>query len=281
MIIEKTVSGLQQKLHEMRADKLKIGFVPTMGALHQGHISLVERAKKENNKVVVSIFVNPTQFNNPEDLKKYPRMPEKDFEMLRNAGADLIFFPDENEMYPTGKGGKQDFDFGKLEEVMEGKFRPGHFKGVGQVVSRLFEIVDADKAYFGEKDFQQLAVIRELVRQKKFRVHIKGCPTVREPDGLAMSSRNLLLTTEMRVEATKISQALFYIRDHMKTKSIASLKADAILLIERTGKLKVEYLEVADEQTLEPVDALIATKKYRCLTAVQSGNIRLIDNVQL
>ena len=265
----------------MRAEKFKIGFVPTMGALHQGHLSLVKRAKKENNKVVVSIFVNPTQFNNPEDLEKYPRMPEKDFEMLQSVGTDLIFFPDEKEMYPHGKAGKADFDFGNLEKVMEGKFRPGHFKGVGQVVSRLFEIVDADNSYFGEKDFQQLAVIRELVRQKKFHVNIIGCPTVREPDGLAMSSRNLLLTPAMRAEATKISQALFYIRDHRNTKPLLALKEDAIRIIEETGQLKVEYLEVADEKTLEPVSELMPEKKYRCLTAVQAGNIRLIDNVQL
>ncbi len=265
----------------MRAEKLKIGFIPTMGALHQGHLSLVNKAKTENDKVVVSIFVNPTQFNNPEDLKKYPRMPEKDFEMLQGQDTDLIFYPPEMEIYPDGSTGKSDFNFGNLENVMEGKFRPGHFKGVGQVVSRLFEIVDADKAYFGEKDFQQLAVIRELVRQKRFPVEIISCPTMREPDGLAMSSRNLLLTTEMRAEATKINLALVYIRDHRNSATIDTLKAEAIGMIESTGKLKVEYLEVANEQTLEPVTATDVAKKYRCLTAVYAGNIRLIDNVQL
>jgi pantoate--beta-alanine ligase len=281
MVIATTVRDLRSNMQEWKADKLKTGFVPTMGALHKGHLSLVQRAKKENDRAVVSIFVNPTQFNNPEDLKKYPRMPEKDFEMLQNENVDLVFYPEEKEIYPEGFTSKSDFDFGELEKVMEGKFRPGHFKGVGQVVSRLFEIVDADKAYFGEKDFQQLAVIRELVRQKKYSVEIIGCPTVREPDGLAMSSRNLLLTPEMRAEATKISVALFYVRDQRYHADLDKLKQEAVSMIENSGKLKVEYFEVAEEETLQPVSEWIREKKLRCLTAVRAGNIRLIDNVQL
>lgn len=281
MIIIKTVTDLHQNLKQIRAQKLKIGFVPTMGALHEGHLSLIKRAKAENDKVVVSIFVNPTQFNNPEDLQKYPRMPEKDFEMLRNAKADFIFFPTEKEIYPDGSSGKTGFDFGNLEKVLEGKFRPGHFKGVAQVVARLFEIVGADRAYFGEKDFQQLAIIRELVRIKKYPVEIIGCPTLREPDGLAMSSRNLLLTPEMRQEAAKISKALFHIRDNRNSKSLSDLISEATAAIESTGKLRVEYLEVADEQSLEPVNDLMKSKNYRCLAAVFAGNIRLIDNVQI
>ncbi len=281
MIITESVAEIESKLIEMRAAGAKIGFVPTMGALHPGHLSLVERAKKENDKVVVSIFVNPTQFNNPEDLKKYPRMPEKDFELLRSLDTDLVFFPEEKEIYPEGGPSKSDFDFGNLELIMEGKFRPGHFKGVGQVVSRLFEIVEADKAYFGEKDFQQVAVIRELVRQKNFKTEIISCPTIREPDGLAMSSRNLLLSKEMRIEAVKISQALYYIRDHREENELSVIKSKAIAMIEDSGNLKVEYLEIVDAKTLTPVIHWSDSETLRCLAAVQAGNIRLIDNVQL
>lgn len=281
MIICKTVAGIQSTLNEFSKEKLKTGFVPTMGALHDGHLSLVRSAKAENDRVIVSIFVNPTQFNNPADLEKYPRMPEKDFEMLEIVGADVIFFPSEKEIYPNGIESKSTFDFGNLEKVMEGKFRPGHFKGVAQVVSRLFEITDPDNAYFGEKDFQQLMIIRELVVQKKYRVKITGCPTLREADGLAMSSRNLLLTPQMRLEAAKISEALFYVRDNRNEKSLQELKREAESIIESNGLLKVEYLEVADAITLQPVETWDEKNTLRCLTAVQAGNIRLIDNVEV
>jgi pantoate--beta-alanine ligase len=281
MVISKTVADLQSYLSKFHSQKLKTGFVPTMGALHEGHLSLVKKAKTENDKVVVSIFVNPTQFNNPSDLEKYPRMPEKDFEMLEKEGVDIIFYPSEKEIYPEGMEGKSAFDFGNLEKVMEGKFRPGHFKGVAQVVSRLFEITDPDNAYFGEKDFQQLAIIRELVKQKKFRTKISGCPTMREPSGLAMSSRNLLLTPEMRNESAKISKALFYIRENRNKKSLQELKSEAIGIIEKNHLLKVEYLEVADAKTLTLIDTWEDGKPLRCLTAVQAGNIRLIDNVEI
>jgi pantoate--beta-alanine ligase len=281
MLIIKTVAETRAKLNEFKAAGLKTGFVPTMGALHAGHLSLVQRAKAENDVAIVSIFVNPTQFNNPDDLKKYPRMPEKDFVLLEKMHTDIAFYPEVSEMYPAGVEKSSGLDFGQLDKVLEGKFRPGHFEGVAMVVSRLFEIIDADKAYFGEKDFQQLAVIRELVRQKKFGVEIIGCPTVREPDGLAMSSRNLLLNSEMRKEATKISQALFYVRDNSREVPFPELQQEAIRMIEESGKLKVEYLEIADSKTLLPVSRWNASASARCLTAVQAGNIRLIDNVQL
>lgn len=281
MIIVETSRDLREKMNEMQANKLMIGFVPTMGALHMGHLSLVNRANTENDKVVVSIFVNPTQFTNAEDLQKYPRMPEKDFEMLESVQADLVFYPSVKEIYPEESSKKEFFEFGNLEKVLEGKFRPGHFKGVGQVVSRLFELVRPDRAYFGEKDFQQLAVIRELVRQQRLQVEIIGCPTMREPDGLAMSSRNLLLTPELRKEAIKISEALFYIRDHRNLKSVKDLLTTGISMIEKSGKLRVEYLALADELTLDPVESFEVAKKYRCLAAVYAGNIRLIDNVQV
>jgi len=281
MIICKTVAGVQSTLNEFSKEMLKTGFVPTMGALHEGHLSLVRRAKAENDRVIVSIFVNPTQFNNPADLKNYPRMPEKDFEMLESEGVDVLFFPSEKEIYPNGIEAKSAIDFGQLEKVMEGKFRPGHFKGVAQVVSRLFEITDPDNAYFGEKDYQQLAIIRELVEQKKYRVKITGGPTMREADGLAMSSRNLLLTPDLRQEAAKISQALFHVRDDRGKKSLKELKSEAVDIIERSGLLKVEYLEVADAKTLQPHETWDDKNTLRCLTAVQAGNIRLIDNVEV
>lgn len=281
MIIAQTVASLDDLLRKFESGKQKTGFVPTMGALHEGHLSLVRRAKAENDKVIVSIFVNPTQFNNPADLEKYPRMPEKDFELLEKEGVDIIFFPSEKEIYPEGMEGKSAYDFGNLEKVMEGKFRPGHFKGVAQVVSKLFEIVHPDNAYFGEKDFQQLAIIRELVKQKKFGVRITGCPTMREPSGLAMSSRNLLLTPEMRNEAANISKALFHVRDLKNKRSLEELKKEAVSMIESNGLLKVEYLEVADPDSLQPVNSFDGENKLRCLTAVQAGNIRLIDNVEI
>ena len=281
MIIAETVASLDKLLSKISLEKQKIGFVPTMGALHEGHLSLVRRAKAENDKVIVSIFVNPTQFNNPSDLEKYPRMPEEDFKLLQKEGVDVIFFPSEREIYPEGIGNKSSFDFGDLEKVMEGKFRPGHFKGVAQVVSRLFDIVHPDNAYFGEKDFQQLAIIKELVRQKKFAVKITGCPTMREPDGLAMSSRNLLLTPEMRKEAPKIFKALSHVRDHRDKNSLQNLKREAIDIIESNGLLKVEYLEVANAETLQPIETWNGKVRLRCLTAVQAGNIRLIDNVEV
>ena len=281
MIICQTVSELNQKREEFRKSGQSLGFVPTMGALHDGHLSLIKRSKEENSKTAVSVFVNPTQFNNPDDLIRYPRTPEKDSGLLESVQTDLAFFPDEDQIYPDGRSENESFDFGNLERVMEGRFRPGHFKGVAQVVSRLFEIVNPRAAYFGEKDFQQLAIIRELVRIKKYDIEIVGCPTVREHDGLAMSSRNLLLTPEMRTEAAKISQALFYVRSHQKKMGVEELKQKAIEMISGSGTLKVEYLEIAEEKTLQPVNEWNDKIKLRCLTAVQAGNIRLIDNVQL
>lgn len=281
MIVLEKIAEVRAKISEFRQKGLKIGFIPTMGALHEGHLSLVKNAKSENDIVIVSIFVNPTQFNNPDDLKNYPRTPDADFKMLSNAGVDLVFHPPIKEMYPDGFQSVAVPDFGHLETVLEGKFRPGHFKGMAQVVSRLFEIVDADKAYFGEKDFQQLAIVRELVRRSNFRVGIEGCPTVREPDGLAMSSRNLRLEPEMRSEATKISQALFYIKKKRNLMPLPEVLRLGKEMIENSGKLRVEYLEVADEISLQPARSWDELKAGRCLAAVWAGNIRLIDNVQL
>ncbi len=267
-------------LAEKRASQMKIGFVPTMGALHPGHISLIELAKKENDLVVVSIFVNPTQFNNPDDLKNYPRTIESDTKQLESAHTDILFFPSVEEMYPSNEADNKVYDFGALETVMEGVHRPGHFKGVAQVVSKLFNIVNPDVAYFGEKDFQQLSIIHELVKKMNSGIKIIGCPTVRESDGLAMSSRNKLLTSAERKEAATISKALFFTRDKKKEYSVAAIKQKAIDMIESSGMMTVEYLEIADE-TLQPVSNWTSKNPLRCFTAVRLGKVRLIDNIAL
>jgi len=281
MVIHRTRNGLGLDLENMKRLGKKVGFVPTMGALHAGHLSLVERAKRENDVIVVSIFVNPTQFTNQEDLKHYPRTFESDKAALESAHTDFLFYPSVEEMYPPEDNDYDQYQFGSLETVMEGKFRPGHFKGVAQVVSKLFKIVQPDSAYFGEKDFQQLAIIRDLVTQMKSPVQIIGCPTIREQDGLALSSRNSLLTSEEKQEAAKISKALFYIRDHQRDFSVEELKRKAIDMIEQSGKMKVEYVEIADEKTLQPVKDQNNRNRVRSFAAVKNGNVRLIDNVAL
>lgn len=271
---------LQKEISDWKALGLRIGFVPTMGALHAGHLALVEKARRENDKVVVSIFVNPTQFNNPEDLKNYPRTLDSDLKLLEPIGADLVFAPSVNEMYPEGHMPEvPGIDLGTLDQVMEASHRPGHFQGVMQVVANLFRVVQPDVAYFGEKDFQQLAVIRTMTRQLNLPVSIIGCPTVRENDGLAMSSRNTLLSPEERKEATTISKALFYIRDNWQSKPVDVLISHAISMIEKNGIMKVEYVSAADSDTLEPVKEWSDTTSIRVCAAVRLGKVRLIDNI--
>jgi pantoate--beta-alanine ligase len=201
-----TIAELKELLQQHRQEGKTIGFVPTMGALHKGHITLVERCVAENDICVVSIFVNPTQFNNHEDLRLYPRTPEEDYELLRSTGTDVVFAPSVEEIYPGPD--IRIFDFGLLDKVMEGAFRPGHFNGVAQVVSKLFAFVEPHKAYFGEKDFQQLAIVREMVKQQELPVEIVGVPTVREQNGLAMSSRNQRLSVEQREHASEIHRIM-------------------------------------------------------------------------
>ncbi|REJ84982.1 MAG: pantoate--beta-alanine ligase [Bacteroidetes bacterium] len=274
------LNSLQKVLDDFRSEGLSIGFVPTMGALHDGHLSLVRQAAAENDRVIISIFVNPTQFNNPDDLKNYPRTLEKDLKLLEQSSCDLVFAPGVEVIYPDGlKSERPLVDLGYLEECMEGKFRPGHFNGVVQVVYRLFDIVKPDSAYFGEKDFQQLAVIREMTKQLKLPVRIEACPTLRESDGLAMSSRNLLLTDEYRREAPIISRALFYIRDNWMQSSVDEIRLKAIQDIEKNNLLKVEYLEIVDSMTLKPIHDWHETEHIRCCAAVFAGKVRLIDNV--
>ena len=271
---------LQKEISDWKALGLRIGFVPTMGALHAGHLALVEKARRENDRVVVSIFVNPTQFNNPEDLKNYPRTLDSDLKLLEPIGADLVFAPSVNEMYPEGHLPEvPKVELGPLDRVMEASHRPGHFQGVMQVVANLFRVVMPDVAYFGEKDFQQLAVIRTMTRQLNLPVSIIGCPTVRENDGLAMSSRNTLLSPEERKEATAISKALFYIRDNWQSKPVEALLSHAISMIEKNGIMKVEYVSAADSDSLEPVENWNDATSIRVCTAVRLGKVRLIDNI--
>ncbi len=279
MFIVHTVSELQQLLELARNQKKTIGFVPTMGALHFGHLALVRACKTQCDITVVSIFVNPTQFNNPNDLTNYPRTLKNDTEMLHALNTDIVFAPSEKEVYPEPDTRK--FDFGAVERVMEGKFRPGHFNGVAQVVSRLFEIVQPDCAFFGEKDFQQLAIIRILVTELDYRPVIVPCPTVREPDGLAMSSRNTLLTQEQRDAAPLIYKTLSEAKEKVATTSVEEVKKWVTKTIDASRLLEVEYVEVINELTLQPVESWADAEHVRICVAVYARPVRLIDNIQL
>jgi pantoate--beta-alanine ligase len=259
----------------------KVGFVPTMGALHEGHIALVRQSKKENALTAASVFVNPTQFNNKDDLAKYPRTLDQDAKMLEGAGCDVLFAPTAAEMYPEGEqaGGKWNaVELGVLDKVMEGAFRPGHFKGVMQVVSKLFDIVEPDRAYFGQKDFQQLAVIREMVKQLHYPIGIVACPTIRESDGLAMSSRNTRLTPEERKVAPKIARVLFKVKEMAPGKSVEELKRFAEAELKKEPLFRLEYFEIADARTLQPANTV--NNAVACV-ALHLGAVRLIDNVLL
>ena len=272
-----TVSALRQELAIHKGKK--VGFVPTMGALHEGHISLVTRARKECDIVVASVFVNPTQFNDKNDLKNYPRTPEADAEMLAAAGVDVVLFPSVEEIYPEPD--TRVFDFGLIDKVMEGATRPGHFNGVAQVVSRLFAIVEPDCAYFGEKDFQQIAVIRAMVTQLGLKVEIIDCPIIRDTDGLARSSRNLLLTPEHRAAAPHIYEVLSAAQAKVGEMSPAELTAWVTAEVEKNELLKVIYFAAVDALTMQSVEAWSDSERVQGCIAVQAGEIRLIDNIKL
>ena len=277
-----TVIELQNQLKKMHLSP--VGFVPTMGALHEGHISLAERAVRQCPIVVVSIFVNPTQFNDKSDLKKYPRTPESDFELLRNVlrENDLVFTPAVKEIYPEED--KRVFHFGNLDNVMEALHRPGHFDGVAQVVSRLFDIVKPDIAFFGLKDFQQLAVIRELVRQTGNKVEITGNPIIREKDGLAMSSRNRLLDPEIRRHASVIYKTISSASGMISKYDIPEIKTFVEESINNIPGFSVEYFEIVDDTELIPLntkDEMTKDKRYFGCIAVRAGKIRLIDNIEI
>ena len=258
----------------------EIGFVPTMGALHAGHISLVERAVKENDVTVVSVFVNPTQFNNPVDLATYPRNEEEDFRLLAKAGVSAVFAPTVEEMYPAGIERKHEYKLGTAAEVMEGKFRPGHFQGVAQVVHRLFQLVQPDRAYFGEKDFQQIAVIRNMVETEHLPVEIIPCPIRRADDGLALSSRNALLTEEQRERAPQIYEALRESVAYSKDHSVRATHESVVERIDAIPEMKVEYYEIVDGRTLLPVEEWSESDSIVGCITVYNGKVRLIDNIR-
>ena len=273
---KKTLIDYVERQREMGK---KIGFAPTMGALHQGHLSLYEAAKHENDEVISSIFVNPTQFNNPDDFQKYPKTLEKDLELLEKAGVDAVYVPNVEEMYPDGLNSKK-YDFDGLENEMEGKYRPGHFDGVGTIVEELFRQVQPHNAYFGEKDYQQLAIIKKMVEKTKLPVKIHGVPTLREEDGLAMSSRNVRLTETQRKEATIIYETLEKVKEWFKVLSVEEIKL-RVLEIFRNSNFELEYFVIADEKTLKETDYFYKDKNYRAFIVAYADTVRLIDNMHL
>lgn len=277
MELVKTVVELQRLIGGFRA-KGTVGLVPTMGALHKGHISLVEMCKKNNGCAVVSIFVNPTQFNDKNDLKNYPRSIEADCRLLEAAGCDIVFAPEVDEVYPEPD--TRVFDFGALDKVMEGASRAGHFNGVGQIVSKLLMYVEPDNAYFGEKDFQQLAIIRKMTEMLGMSVNIVGAPIVREADGLAMSSRNMLLSAEHRAVAPHIYKTLSKFAS-TGVLSVKELVNKVISEIEANELMKVEYFVVADSTTLNPINEWSESISPRGFVVVRIGGIRLIDNIKI
>lgn len=278
MKLIQTVKELKAQLDVLREEGKQIGLVPTMGALHEGHASLVRRAVAENDVVVVSDFVNPTQFNDQNDLIKYPRTLDADCALLEKEGAHIVFAPSVEEVYPEPD--TRQFSYAPLDTVMEGKFRPGHFNGVCQVVSKLFMMVEPHRAYFGEKDFQQLAIIREMVKQMKFPLQIVGCPIVREADGLALSSRNARLSVEERGQALNISKALFASVEYAKTHTLAETQTFVEASIAQAEGLELEYFEIVDGLTLQKVTNWEDTDYIVGCITVFCGEVRLIDNIK-
>ncbi|MDD3720976.1 MAG: pantoate--beta-alanine ligase [Lutibacter sp.] len=279
MLVFAKIKSIQEKLKSLK-NGTTIGFVPTMGALHEGHLSLVEKAKKENDIVVVSIFVNPTQFDNIEDLINYPKNIDKDLSLLKSAHCDIVFTPTPEEIYANNIQ-SQSFDFDGLELQMEGKFREGHFNGVGTIVERFFEIVKPHKAYFGEKDFQQLQIVKKLVEKHKISTKIISCPIHREKDGLAMSSRNTRLTKEQRAAAPFIYETLNKAKIQFTTKNASEVSKWVENEFKNHPLFTLEYFEIADEETLLPVETKVSTKNYRAFIAIFAGKVRLIDNISL
>ena len=278
MKVAVTINELKSLIQICRNEGKSVGFFPTMGALHEGHASLVRRSVAENDITVVSVFVNPTQFNDKNDLKNYPRTLEADCKLLEAVSADIVFAPEVAEMYPEED--TRQFSFSPLDAVMEGACRPGHFNGVAQIVSKLFYAVEPDRAYFGEKDFQQLAIIREMVRQLSIGVEIVGCPIVRENDGLAMSSRNTLLSSEERERALTISRALFQSLEFAKENTLEATRQYVAGIIEATDGLELEYYRIVDGNTLQDVEEWGDSDYIVGCIALFCGKIRLIDNIK-
>lgn len=281
MKIFKSKKTFHDYIERQREMGKKIGFAPTMGALHQGHISLYEAASKENDLVISSIFVNPTQFNNAADLEKYPRNVEKDLKILENSNfVDAVYLPEVSDLYPNGLQSKS-YDFDGLENEMEGKFRPGHFNGVGTVVEELLRQAQPDHAYFGEKDFQQLAIIKKLVEKLKLAVKIHGVAIYREANGLAMSSRNERLSSEQREASKVIHETLLKVNEWFRIITISEINQRVNEIFEDQRGMVLEYFEIADEQTLKETDFFYAGHQYRAFIVVFVNDVRLIDNVHL
>ncbi len=280
MIVFHATEELSAALGKLKEQGLRIALVPTMGALHAGHLSLITKAQNYADKVVCSIFINPTQFNNAGDLEKYPRTIDSDLELLEKVGCDLVFLPEVDEMYPEGTSSNH-YQLGLLDEVMEGKFRPGHFDGVATVVSRFFDMIQPDVAVFGEKDFQQVAVIRKMVEQDCHPVEIVTCPIAREENGLAMSSRNQRLTDQQRKRASCIYEAMLWAQKEYKKYSPLELTKMLEERINAEPGFDVEYVAVCHAQTLEPVTHWSEAAKVQLCVAVFCGEIRLIDNLSL
>jgi pantoate--beta-alanine ligase len=281
MLIFKTQNELVSHLQSLSISESSIGFVPTMGALHRGHLSLLEQAFKENTIVVISIFVNPTQFNNAEDLAKYPRTLDEDVAKIKTVSdSTIVFAPSVDDIY-EGQTISQHFDFDGLENQMEGQFRPGHFDGVGTIVKRLFEIVNPTRAYFGEKDFQQLQIIRKMVSKLQLPVTIVECPIYRESNGLAMSSRNERLSPKEREDSSVIYSTLTAVKDQFEHKSTEELILWVSQQFVEYPQFELEYFQIAEEETLLPCVTRNKNKKYRAFIAVFINNIRLIDTISL
>lgn len=281
MEIFKTKKPLLDFVERQKEMGKRIGFAPTMGALHQGHISLYAQARKENDLVISSIFVNPTQFNNPQDLEKYPRNIGKDIQLLEESGfVDAVYIPEVSDIYPEVLESKE-YDFDGLENEMEGKFRPGHFNGVGTVVEELFRQVKPDNAYFGDKDYQQLAIIKKFTEKLKLPIKIHGVPIFREKNGLAMSSRNQRLNPEEREAAKIIYETLVKVNDWFRVITIPEINERVQEIFDDQPGMKLEYFEIADEATLKQTDFFYKDKNYRAFIVVFVGDVRLIDNMHL
>lgn len=279
MHIFPTVESLQNWVNYQRQQNKNIGFVPTMGALHAGHLSLIEQAQQQSDLTVVSIFVNPTQFNDPADLERYPRKDSDDIALLKKQKVDALFFPSVAEMYPAGTKADKVYDFGNLASVMEGAHRKGHFEGVAQVVNLLLDCVTPDKLFMGQKDFQQVAIIRKLLQIEEKNIELIACTTVREADGLAMSSRNALLLENERKQAPKIRQALLSLKANFQQKDLSEAIKEAIDFIETDSDMDVEYLEISDVTSLQKASDWNSFDNLVACTAVHLGKVRLIDNI--
>jgi len=271
---------LKARISKLKSQNKTIGFIPTMGALHRGHLSLIKKAQKKNDIVVVSIFINPTQFDKAEDLINYPKTLKNDIQLLQSVACNVLFHPSVKEVYGKNTVSEK-FNFDGLEHEMEGKYRDGHFDGVGTVVKTLFEIVNPDTAYFGQKDFQQLQIIKKMVKQNRLPLKVKGCKIFREKDGLAMSSRNARLSKEHRAAATFIYKTLKKTKKRFQTKSVNEICDWVTNQFKNHPLLQLEYFTIADEKTLKTIEIKESDKKYRAFIAVFAGKIRLIDNIPL